>query len=135
MSSAELESELLLELFGRQMEPEVHGGVEDANHFQSVFAGAEQKDVATLGGDAATGEKLVPKSIAKRIIADGYDRGSKPFQVELFLLGSPGFEGVVADGSEVVESGLGEDELHASPRTRSLKCCLDWILTVWPDSS
>jgi hypothetical protein len=108
-------------ILGREMAPEVHGGVEASDDDQSLVVGTDEEDVATFGGNAAAGEEVSSEPIAQGSGSEGVDPRPELAQVDLLLLGPPSLEGVGADGAEVIEGGLGEDELHCSPRTRSLK--------------
>lgn len=109
---------------------EVHGGVEDADDLQGIVVRSEENDVAAFGGDAAAGEEVFPETETMGVRANRFEAGLEIPKVALLLFRAPGFEGVGADGTEVVEGSLSEDKLHASPRTRSMKCCSDWISTV-----
>ena len=108
---------------------EVHGGVEDADDLQGMVVSSKENDVAAFGDDAAAGEEFFAETITMGVRANRFEAGPEIPEVALLLFRAPGFESVGPDGTEVVEGGLGEDKLHAPPRTRSMKCCSDWIST------
>lgn len=109
---------------------EVHGGVEDADDLQRIIVHSKKNDVAAFGGDAAAGEEFFPETETMGVRAKRFEAGPEIPKIALLLFRAPGFEGVGSDGTEVFEGGLSEDKLHASPRTKSMKCCSDWISTV-----
>jgi len=97
--------------------------VKDTDDLQGLITRTEEDEVTTLGCEAATGEEFLANSVAAWIDTKGFDARPELAKISFLHFLAPLFQCVGTDGSQILQSGLGEDQLHAWFRTRSMKCC------------
>lgn len=114
---------------------EVHGGVEHTDDLQRFVFATEKNDVPTFGGETTARKEIFSEAEGLGCRADGFDPLPSMVEIALFLLRAPGFKGIGSDCSAVIKCGLGENEFHALPRSRLMKCFSDFTSTVCPASS
>lgn len=117
------------------MSPEIHGAVKNPDDLKGLARDPKQDDMLALGCDLTRGKEVMPEAMESRILANLSESPPDSVQVGLLLGSTPSLQGVVPDGSEILQGRKGEFEPHDSERMADKKSSLDPIAMVCPASN
>ena len=98
------------------MARKVHRVMKHAGDFDVIVPHSKQDGMSACQADATVGMKLRAQAPAGRVFGDLLEGGPEHGQIAVHLIGVLGAHGVVIDGLQVFDGGMGQMENHAANR-------------------